>query len=86
MMTVFSAKNPILKFNDGTNDSDKSEQQGMMHLFAGAMLAFRNSRAHEIVTGSAGYDRLGSLAKQLNLQELSEAKLLELGGCWLVRC
>jgi uncharacterized protein (TIGR02391 family) len=50
MMTVFSAKNPILKFNDGTNDSEKSEQQGMMHLFAGAMLAFRNPRAHEIVT------------------------------------
>jgi len=50
MNVVFSAKNPILKFNDGLSESDKSEQQGMMQLFAGAMLAFRNRRAHQIVT------------------------------------
>jgi uncharacterized protein (TIGR02391 family) len=50
MNVVFSAKNPILKFNDGVSESDKSEQQGMMQLFAGAMLAFRNPRAHRIVT------------------------------------
>jgi uncharacterized protein (TIGR02391 family) len=50
MNTVFSSKNPILKFNDGASTSDTSEQQGMMHLFAGAMLAFRNPRAHQIVT------------------------------------
>lgn len=50
MNTVFSPKNPILRFNDGVSESDKSEQQGMMQLFAGAMLAFRNPRAHQIVT------------------------------------
>jgi uncharacterized protein (TIGR02391 family) len=50
MTTVFSPKNPVLRFNDLATDSDRSEQQGMMQLFAGAMLAFRNPRAHEIVT------------------------------------
>ena len=49
MSTVFSVKNPILRFNDGVSDSDKSEQQGMMHLYTGVMLAFRNPRAHEII-------------------------------------
>jgi uncharacterized protein (TIGR02391 family) len=49
MNTVFSVKNPILRFNDGETESDKSEQQGMMHLYAGVMLAFRNPRAHEII-------------------------------------
>ena len=50
MNTVFSAKNPVLKFNELKDDTEKSEQQGMMHLYAGAMLAFRNPRAHSIKT------------------------------------
>ncbi|UGB45136.1 TIGR02391 family protein [Frateuria edaphi] len=49
MQLVFSPKAPILKYNDQTNDSEKSEQQGMMFLFAGAMLALRNPRAHGLV-------------------------------------
>jgi uncharacterized protein (TIGR02391 family) len=49
MHTVFSPKNPILRFNDLITETDKSEQQGMMYLYAGAMLAFRNPRAHGIV-------------------------------------
>jgi uncharacterized protein (TIGR02391 family) len=55
MTTVFSAKNPILRFNDLASDSDRSEQQGLMHLYAGAMLAFRNPRAHELVKDDAEY-------------------------------
>ncbi len=50
MQLVFSPKTPILKFNEQQNDSEKSEQQGMMFLFAGAMLALRNPRAHGLVT------------------------------------
>ena len=42
MQLVFSPKAPILKFSDQTCDSERSEQQGMMYLFAGAMLALRN--------------------------------------------
>lgn len=49
MQNVFSTKNPTLKFNDLQTESDKSEQQGMMFLYAGAMLAFRNPRAHQII-------------------------------------
>jgi uncharacterized protein (TIGR02391 family) len=49
MQTVFSPNSPILRFNALHTDTDKSEQQGMMYLFAGAMLALRNPRAHEIV-------------------------------------
>lgn len=49
MQLVFSPKNPILKYNEQTNDSEKSQQQGMMYLFSGAMLALRNPRAHGLV-------------------------------------
>jgi uncharacterized protein (TIGR02391 family) len=50
---VFSPNNPILKFNELGTESDKSEQQGRMFLFSGAMLAVRNPRAHGIVVDSA---------------------------------
>lgn len=49
MQLVFSPRAPILKFNEQKNDSEKSEQQGMMYLYAGAMLAIRNPRAHGLV-------------------------------------
>ena len=49
MQLVFSPKNPILHYNDQTNDSERSEQQGMMYLFSGAMLALRNPRAHGLM-------------------------------------
>ena len=49
MLHVFSQKNPILKFNELKTETDKSEQQGMMFLYAGAMLALRNPRAHSIM-------------------------------------
>lgn len=49
MQLVFSPKAPLLKFNDQQNDSERSEQQGMMYLYAGAMLAFRNPRAHGLL-------------------------------------
>lgn len=49
MQEVFSAKNPVLKFNGLQTDTDRSEQQGMMFLFSGAMLALRNPRAHELI-------------------------------------
>jgi uncharacterized protein (TIGR02391 family) len=49
MQTAFSPKAPLLRFNDLVSDTDRSEQQGMMFLFAGAMLALRNPRAHELI-------------------------------------
>ena len=49
MQLVFSQQSPILKFNERQDESEKSEQKGMMFLFAGAMLAIRNPRAHGLV-------------------------------------
>jgi uncharacterized protein (TIGR02391 family) len=49
MQLVFSQKSPILKFNEQQDESEKSEQLGMMYLFSGAMLAIRNPRAHGLV-------------------------------------
>lgn len=49
MQRVFSPKNPILRFNGLETESERSEQQGMMHLYSGAMLALRNPRAHELI-------------------------------------
>lgn len=53
MQKVFTPNNPILKFNDLKTESDKSEQQGRMSLFAGAMLAVRNPRAHGLIEDGA---------------------------------
>ena len=47
MRKVFSPTNPILKLNELETRSDKSEQQGYMEVFAGAMTGIRNPRAHE---------------------------------------
>ena len=51
MRSVFSAKNPQLCFAPFPyrDKTDESEQEGMMHLYEGAMLALRNPRAHKLV-------------------------------------
>jgi uncharacterized protein (TIGR02391 family) len=46
MRTVFSANDPILAFNDLKDQSDRDEQEGMMHLYEGAALGIRNPRGH----------------------------------------
>lgn len=48
MRTVFSKNNPILAINDLKDQSELDEQEGLMHLFEGAVLALRNPRAHEL--------------------------------------
>jgi uncharacterized protein (TIGR02391 family) len=49
MTTVFSKNNPILAFNDRKDKADEDEQEGIMHLFVGAVLAVRNPRAHALL-------------------------------------
>jgi uncharacterized protein (TIGR02391 family) len=56
MRTVFSKNNPILKFNSMATTTDLDEQEGMMHLFEGAVMAIRNPGGHGFPTGS---DTLG---------------------------
>ena len=53
MRRVFSRKTPILAFNDGLNESQLNEQEGLMHLFEGVALALRNPRAHSLVSDTA---------------------------------
>jgi len=52
MSTVFSKNKSILTFNALKDKSDEDEQEGMMHLFMGAILALRNPRAHALLDDS----------------------------------
>ena len=47
MLTVFSRNAPALAFNELKDQTDEDEQQGMMHLYAGAVLAIRNPGGHD---------------------------------------
>ncbi len=47
MLTAFSPTAPVLKFNVLSTRSERDEQEGLMHLFAGAMHGIRNPKAHE---------------------------------------
>jgi hypothetical protein len=42
----------FLAFNELANQTDIDEQEGMMHLFAGAVLAIRNPGGHAFPEGS----------------------------------
>ena len=46
MRTVFSRNNPMLKVNSLKTLEEKNEQEGLMHIFEGSMLAFRNPQSH----------------------------------------
>jgi uncharacterized protein (TIGR02391 family) len=52
MTTVFSKNQPILAFNDRRDRTEEDEQEGMMHLFLGAVLALRNPRVHNLLDDS----------------------------------
>jgi uncharacterized protein (TIGR02391 family) len=49
MERVFSPGNPLLRFNDLADQSDKDEQKGFMMLFSGAVAGLRNPRAHKLI-------------------------------------
>jgi uncharacterized protein (TIGR02391 family) len=52
MRKVFSKNDPILSFNNLSDQSDLDEQEGMMHLFEGAVLGIRNPRGHSFYSDS----------------------------------
>jgi uncharacterized protein (TIGR02391 family) len=49
MQRALSPNNPIIKFNDLANQSDKDEQTGFMMMFGGAVAGLRNPRAHGFI-------------------------------------
>jgi len=50
--TVFSKNSPVLAFNELADQTDQDEQEGMMHLFEGAVMAIRNPGGHSFPEGS----------------------------------
>jgi uncharacterized protein (TIGR02391 family) len=50
---VFSRNNPVLAFNDLADQTELDQQEGMMHLFEGAVLAIRNPGGHSFPEGTA---------------------------------
>jgi uncharacterized protein (TIGR02391 family) len=53
MERAFSPNNPILKFNDVSDQSGRDEQKGFMMLFSGAVSGLRNPRAHGFIHDDA---------------------------------
>lgn len=49
MERAFSPGNPVLKFNELRDQSDKDEQKGYMQMFSGAVSGLRNPRAHGFI-------------------------------------
>ncbi len=50
--TVFSKNGPVLAFNDLSDQTDLDQQEGLMHLFEGAVLGIRNPGGHTFPEGS----------------------------------
>jgi uncharacterized protein (TIGR02391 family) len=50
--TVFSKNNPLLAFNNLADQTDQDQQEGLMHLFEGAVLGIRNPGGHAFPEGS----------------------------------
>ena len=71
MRNVFSPRNPVLAFNDLNDQSDKDEQEGMMHLFEGVVLAIRNPGGHSFpyVSPERALEYIGLLSLLANLLE-----------------
>lgn len=76
MQQVFSPNNPIVAFSDLKDQSEKDEQQGLMHLFTGAVLALRNPRGHDFPQDSAetALEYLGLLSLLSNRLERARRK------------
>lgn len=53
MERAFNPTNPVLKFNDLADQSDKDEQKGFMQMFSGAVSGLRNPRAHKFINDDA---------------------------------
>jgi uncharacterized protein (TIGR02391 family) len=77
MRRVLSAKNPVLALNELQTESDESEQQGYMDIFAGCMTGIRNPRAHKAEYLDASDRALEMIAwGQHLLQKLGRARVV----------
>jgi len=46
MNSAFSPANPVIRLTELATQSERDEQQGYMHIYAGAMTGIRNPKAH----------------------------------------
>ena len=83
MRAVFSRNNPTLAFNELLDQTDQDEQEGMMHLFEGAVLGIRNPGGHTFPEGpeqrAMEYISLLSLLAY-RVQEAKKRRLTERGN------
>lgn len=61
MRRVFSENSPVLMLNSFQTESDKNEQQGYMHIYAGVMTGIRNPRTHQHETLDSPQDAVERL-------------------------
>ncbi|MFN2397804.1 MAG: TIGR02391 family protein [Gemmatimonadaceae bacterium] len=50
MLSAFSVNQPTIRLDDLSTESGKNIQEGYMHIYAGAIQAIRNPKAHEIIS------------------------------------
>lgn len=78
MSYVFKSKDPVIKLNELSSQSDIDEQQGFMLIFMGSMQGIRNPKAHEAVVQKDPYRTLeylslaSLLARRVDEGELSK--------------
>ena len=76
MTLAFSRNQPILKVNNLATDSEKDEQEGFMHIFAGAMQGVRNPRGHSDEIDENPWDAIELLClASLLVKKLERSKL-----------
>lgn len=75
MFEAFNSSNPKIKLNAQANQSNRDEQEGFMHIFAGVMQGIRNPKGHEIVSLKDPYRTLEYLSiLSLLFRKLDDAK------------
>ena len=75
MMAAFSEKSPKIRLNEMSSPTDADEQHGFRFLFAGAMLAIRNRRGHEVGVAESSLECLEHLSlASLLLRRLDAAQ------------
>jgi len=73
MLSAFSAKNPVIRVADLSTQSGRDSQEGFMHIFAGAVQAIRNPKAHEFVTISPERALQYLILASILMEKLDEA-------------
>jgi uncharacterized protein (TIGR02391 family) len=75
MLEVFSVNSPTLKLSDNITQTDRDEQEGFMHLFAGVMHGIRNPKGHDLINLKDPYRALEYLGFiSLLFRKLDELK------------